>query len=98
MWSQLGRLSLGAVALVPMADDTATETPSAGGGPGDGALPGVAALGDGMLDSLAGFVTELRTAGIPVSLTENLDAMEALLHVPHGGPGRRSSTPWPPPW
>lgn len=39
-------------------------------------------LGGGMLDSLAGFVGELRTAGIPVSLTENLDAMEALLHVP----------------
>ncbi len=31
---------------------------------------------------LAGFVKELRTAGIPVSLTENLDAVEALRHVP----------------
>jgi uncharacterized protein with von Willebrand factor type A (vWA) domain len=39
-------------------------------------------LGGGMLDSLERFVDELRTAGIPVSLTENLDAMEALLHVP----------------
>ncbi len=39
-------------------------------------------LGHGVLDSLAGFVTELRRAGIPVSLTENLDAMEALRHVP----------------
>src|SRR5215471_18860281 len=36
----------------------------------------------GLLESLSGFVTELRTAGIPVSLTENLDAMEALQHVP----------------
>jgi uncharacterized protein with von Willebrand factor type A (vWA) domain len=36
----------------------------------------------GLLETLAGFVTELRTAGIPVSLTENLDAMEALQHIP----------------
>jgi uncharacterized protein with von Willebrand factor type A (vWA) domain len=36
----------------------------------------------GILESLAGFVKELRTAGIPVSLTENLDAMEALRHIP----------------
>ncbi len=36
----------------------------------------------GLLESLAGFVKELRTAGIPVSLTENLDAVEALRHVP----------------
>src|SRR5579864_6369174 len=36
----------------------------------------------GLLESLSGFVTELRTAGIPVSLTENLDAMEALSHIP----------------
>src|ERR1700678_2533191 len=36
----------------------------------------------GLLDSLNGFVTELRRAGIPVSLTENLDAMEALQHIP----------------
>ncbi|MFM8268006.1 MAG: hypothetical protein ACKOA2_08295, partial [Ilumatobacteraceae bacterium] len=35
-----------------------------------------------MLDLLAGFVTELRNAGLPVSLTENLDAMEAVQHVP----------------
>src|SRR5580698_3821314 len=40
------------------------------------------AAGDGLLDVLAGFVKELRTAGIPVSLTENLDAVEALRHVP----------------
>ncbi len=36
----------------------------------------------GLLDSLSGFVSELRRAGIPVSLTENLDAMEALRHIP----------------
>ncbi len=29
-----------------------------------------------MLDLLSGFVVELRNAGLPVSLTENLDAME----------------------
>ncbi len=36
----------------------------------------------GLLATLAGFVKELRTAGIPVSLTENLDAVEALRHIP----------------
>ena len=35
-----------------------------------------------MLDLLAGFVGELRAAGLPVSLTENVDAMEAVRHVP----------------
>ena len=35
-----------------------------------------------MLDLLAGFIQELRKAGLPVSLTENLDAMEAVKHVP----------------
>ncbi|MEY2958622.1 MAG: hypothetical protein RLZZ01_1190 [Actinomycetota bacterium] len=35
-----------------------------------------------MLDLLNGFVQELRTAGLPVSLTENLDAMEAVQHIP----------------
>src|SRR5205823_14225786 len=35
-----------------------------------------------MLDLLAGFIQELRTAGLPVSLTENLDAMEAVTHIP----------------
>ena len=34
-----------------------------------------------MLDLLNGFVIELRNAGLPVSLTENLDAMEAVQHV-----------------
>jgi len=36
----------------------------------------------GMLDLLNGFVGELRNAGLPVSLTENLDAMEAVQHIP----------------
>lgn len=38
----------------------------------------------GMLDVLQGFVHELRTAGLPVSMTENLDAMRAVEHVPMG--------------
>ena len=35
-----------------------------------------------MLDLLNGFVVELRNAGLPVSLTENLDAREAVQHIP----------------
>src|SRR5881392_2760386 len=35
-----------------------------------------------MLDLLGGFIQELRAAGLPVSLTENLDAMEAVRHIP----------------
>src|ERR1700730_18137855 len=35
-----------------------------------------------MLDLLSGFVTELRKAGLPVSLTEHLDAAEAVHHIP----------------
>jgi uncharacterized protein with von Willebrand factor type A (vWA) domain len=35
-----------------------------------------------VLDLLNGFVSELRAAGLPVSLTENLDAMEAVRHIP----------------
>jgi uncharacterized protein with von Willebrand factor type A (vWA) domain len=35
-----------------------------------------------VLDLLAGFIQELRRAGLPVSLTENLDAMEAVKHIP----------------
>jgi uncharacterized protein with von Willebrand factor type A (vWA) domain len=42
--------------------------------------------GDGaetpLLDLLGGFIRELRAAGLPVSLTENLDAMEAVTHIP----------------
>jgi uncharacterized protein with von Willebrand factor type A (vWA) domain len=36
----------------------------------------------GLLESLSGFVKELRNAGIPVSLTENLDSVEALRYIP----------------
>ena len=35
-----------------------------------------------MLELLNGFVVELRNAGLPVSLTENLDALEAVQHIP----------------
>jgi uncharacterized protein len=35
-----------------------------------------------LLDVLQGFVHELRTAGLPVSMTENLDAMRALEFIP----------------
>jgi len=35
-----------------------------------------------LLDLLSDFIVELRRAGLPVSLTENLDAMEAVTHVP----------------
>ena len=35
-----------------------------------------------MIDVLAGFIQELRRAGLPVSLTEDLDAMEAVKHIP----------------
>src|SRR5438270_8282033 len=35
-----------------------------------------------MLDLISGFVHELRAAGLPVSMTENLDAMRALEYVP----------------
>src|SRR6516165_6684187 len=40
--------------------------------------------GGSMLDVLSGFIQELRAAGLPVSLTENLDAMEAVKHIPLG--------------
>ena len=38
--------------------------------------------GEPLLDLLNGFIIELREAGLPVSLTENLDAMAALRHIP----------------
>jgi len=39
-------------------------------------------IGDPILELLNGFIVQLRSAGLPVSLTENLDAMEAVKHVP----------------
>lgn len=35
-----------------------------------------------LLELLNGFIIELRSAGLPVSLTENLDAVEAVKHIP----------------
>ncbi len=35
-----------------------------------------------LLELLSGFIVELRSAGLPVSLTENLDAMQAVMHIP----------------
>jgi len=43
-----------------------------------------AAVGEPLLELLNGFIIQLRAAGLPVSLTENLDAMEAVKHVPLG--------------
>jgi len=57
---------------------------------GDGGNGGTAvgldapALGAGiaLTELLSGFIVELRNAGLPVSLTENLDAMQAVKHIP----------------
>ena len=38
--------------------------------------------GEPLLNLLNGFINQLRMAGLPVSLTENLDAMEAVTHIP----------------
>lgn len=67
-----------------MADDTPT-------GP-DGTLAAVDASANGgsvlvadgaaLLELLNGFIVELREAGLPVSLTETLDVMEAVKHIP----------------
>ncbi|HEX6418563.1 MAG TPA: hypothetical protein VFZ77_08695, partial [Acidimicrobiales bacterium] len=44
----------------------------------------LASVGAGvaLTELLAGFIGELRSAGLPVSLTENLDAMAAVQHIP----------------
>src|SRR6516162_7789625 len=49
---------------------------------GSGAVTGILPAEPHMLDVLQGFVHELRTAGLPVSMTENLDAMRALEYIP----------------
>jgi uncharacterized protein with von Willebrand factor type A (vWA) domain len=38
--------------------------------------------GAAVTELLGGFIQELRMAGLPVSLTENLDAMQAVKHIP----------------
>jgi uncharacterized protein len=38
--------------------------------------------GAALTELLSGFIVELRQAGLPVSLTENLDAMQAVQHIP----------------
>jgi uncharacterized protein with von Willebrand factor type A (vWA) domain len=52
------------------------------GGPPDGDGMDAVRTEPAMLDVLQGFVHELRLAGLPVSMTENLDAMRAVEHVP----------------
>ncbi|MGI8710317.1 MAG: vWA domain-containing protein, partial [Acidimicrobiales bacterium] len=50
---------------------------------GDGAENAPFGLAGGAtLDLLTGFIAELRDPGLPVSLTENLDAMAAVRHIP----------------
>ena len=49
---------------------------------GEGDRVSAVASDPAMLDVLQGFVHELRTAGLPVSMTENLDAMRAVEYVP----------------
>jgi uncharacterized protein with von Willebrand factor type A (vWA) domain len=68
--------------------------------------PGEREIGEPLLDLLAGFIIDLREAGLPVSLTENLDAMQAVTHIPledreafkYALGARRSSTPSAPRW
>jgi uncharacterized protein with von Willebrand factor type A (vWA) domain len=38
--------------------------------------------GGGMVDVVSGFIGDLRAAGLPVSMTEHLDAMAAIGHIP----------------
>lgn len=66
----------------------ATSSAGSAGTAGNGNAAGTAnasghpAQGGTMLKLLNGFIQELRNAGLPVSLTENLDAMEAVTHIP----------------
>jgi uncharacterized protein with von Willebrand factor type A (vWA) domain len=58
--------------------------PAAGADSGEGGDIAVdePPTGERLLDLLGGFISELRQAGLPVSLTEDLDAMEAVTHIP----------------
>ncbi len=56
-----------------MTDTPVVESAPGGGDPGPG---------DALVDLLGGFVAELRQAGLPVSLTEHLDAVEAVGCIP----------------
>jgi uncharacterized protein with von Willebrand factor type A (vWA) domain len=58
---------------------TDVEPAAEDGGAPEGTPAGV---GPALLDLLNGFIGELREAGLPVSLTENLDAMQAVQHIP----------------
>ncbi len=60
----------------------------------------LAAIGSGiaLTELLSGFIVELRSAGLPVSLTENLDAMAADPPHPPRGPRAPSSTRSAPRW
>ncbi len=49
------------------------------------------AMADPLLDLMGGFIQQLRQAGLPVSLTENLDAMNAVREIPIGD---RTSFKW----
>lgn len=42
----------------------------------------ISASGEALFELLNGFIAELRVAGLPVSLTEAIDAMDATRHVP----------------
>jgi uncharacterized protein with von Willebrand factor type A (vWA) domain len=52
------------------------------GGNGGGTRLAEVGAGVALTELLSGFIAELRAAGLPVSLTENLDAMAAVQHVP----------------
>ena len=56
--------------------------PAAVNGDADDDLGDLRVAGEPLLDLLNGFIGELREAGLPVSLTENLDAMAAIRHIP----------------
>lgn len=66
----------------PVGDETVKPNSDGNLALGETDADAVLAVGGSMVDLLAGFIVELRKAGLPVSLTENLDAMEAVRHIP----------------